>query len=249
MQRYFEADAEWAYPETLYVAGPMRSLPFYNFPAFHDAAKDLRGRGYNVLNPAEHDEEQGFDPERSSIESFDLANAMHWDISAVLRCDTMVLLPGWESSKGVQIELTVARAIDLPVLLYPDLQPLLAESLGQGYDASLNSEVRITSETGGAKGQKLARFDLLPWDVLWQLAEHYGRGALKYEDRNWERGYPFSLSIAALGRHFAQFCSGEDVDSETGSHHMLAVMFHAAALIRNADAHPDMDDRPEGNSR
>ena len=40
----------------------MRSLPEFNFPAFHEAAKDLRGRGFVVLNPAEHDEESAEPP-------------------------------------------------------------------------------------------------------------------------------------------------------------------------------------------
>ena len=47
-------------------------------------------------------------------------------------------------------------------------------------------EVRVVDEkTGGIKGQKLARFDLIPPEVEWALAEHYGRGCLKYQDRNW----------------------------------------------------------------
>ena len=105
-------------------------------------------------------------------------------------------------------------------------------------------ETRIVNETTGAqKGQKLARFDLLPWDVLWLVAEHYGIGADKYAERNWEAGYDYSLSIAALGRHYALFCKGEDIDPETGTHHMCAVIFHAAALIRYTKEHPEMDNR------
>lgn len=42
------------------------------------------------------------------------------------------------------------------------------------------SEIRTTSRTGGQKGMKDARFDLIPIGALRQLAEHYGRGAAKY---------------------------------------------------------------------
>src|SRR5690625_7397406 len=62
-------------------------------------------------------------------------------------------------------------------------------------------EVRVTSDTGGQKGSKKARFDLIPVVPLWEVAEVYGKGAEKYEDRNWERGYDWSLSFAALRRH------------------------------------------------
>jgi hypothetical protein len=107
------------------------------------------------------------------------------------------------------------------------------------------AEVRVTDpETGGEKGTKLARFDLIPAGPLLQLAEHYGIGARKYADRNWERGYAWSLSFAALQRHAWAFWNGEDNDPETQSHHMAAVAFHAFALMQFGDTDTGTDDRP-----
>lgn len=106
--------------------------------------------------------------------------------------------------------------------------------------------------TGGQKETRAARFDLLPWDQLWKVAELYAYGANKYEDRNWERGYAFSLSIAALMRHMAKFVQGEDDDPESGCPHMASVVFHALALMRFVDATnldhslAELDDRPVG---
>ena len=97
--------------------------------------------------------------------------------------------------------------------------------------------------TGGRKARKLARFDLIPPHALWQVAEQYGIGAAKYDDNNWRKGYPWSLSYAALQRHAALFWAGEDHDPETGAHHMAAVAFHALALLTFAQDHPGMDDR------
>lgn len=94
------------------------------------------------------------------------------------------------------------------------------------------SETIITDPvTGGQKGSKLARFSLIPAEFLWALAEHYGLGAKKYDDRNWERGYKWSLSIDALERHLNQWKLGENRDPETGSHHLVAVGWHACALF------------------
>lgn len=108
----------------------------------------------------------------------------------------------------------------------------------------MSDEVRIVDPTtGGAKGQKLARYDLLPYEALTTVAEHFGRGAAKYEPWNWRKGYAWSLSAGALGRHFAAFMSGEDLDPETGSPHMAAVAFHALALLTFMDEHPELDDR------
>lgn len=107
-----------------------------------------------------------------------------------------------------------------------------AASSDPRFGAAGSGEVRVKDETtGGEKGSKLARFSLLPFEFLWALAEHYGRGARKYDDRNWERGYKWSLSVDALMRHLAQWINGEDNDAETGSSHLIAVAWHACALF------------------
>lgn len=113
----------------------------------------------------------------------------------------------------------------------PSPEPGMIYSLIAG--ASLpEPETRITDPTtGGQKGSKLARFSLIPPDFLWALAEHYGLGARKYADRNWERGYKWSLSVDALLRHLMAWLNGESNDAETGSSHLIAVAWHACALF------------------
>ncbi|WP_051264719.1 dATP/dGTP diphosphohydrolase domain-containing protein [Nakamurella lactea] len=105
-------------------------------------------------------------------------------------------------------------------------------------------EVRVTSETGGQKGTKLARYDLIPSEALRTVAELYGKGAEKYDDHNWAKGYDWSLSFAALQRHAWQFWAGENNDEETGLPHMASVAFHALALITFMTEHPEYDNRP-----
>jgi Domain of unknown function (DUF5664) len=94
------------------------------------------------------------------------------------------------------------------------------------------SEIRTTDDTTGAqKGSKLARFDLIPPEALWGIAEVFGRGARKYADRNWEKGYRWGLSVAALQRHLHSWLMGESIDQETGAHHLLQVAWHAIVLF------------------
>lgn len=117
--------------------------------------------------------------------------------------------------------------------IYEGFHPMktIAESVkGQAKETRV-----VDPETGGAKGSKLARFDMIPPDVLWELAEHYGKGEQKYPSDeaglpNWMRGYNWELSYAAMQRHLVQWALGEDKDAETGSSHLIAVMWHAAAL-------------------
>lgn len=103
-----------------YVAGPMRGYDQFNFPAFDNAARCLRRHGWEVLSPAEHDRETGFDETLNNLDGFDLQKAMRWDIQAVLSADVIVLLPGWRNSHGTSIELTVARAVGVEVFEFDE---------------------------------------------------------------------------------------------------------------------------------
>jgi hypothetical protein len=99
----------------------MRGHPEFNFPAFFDAAAYLREVGYEVMSPAEHDVEAGFDYTKNTLDGFDLAAAFRWDLEQVLGVAMVVLLPGWEKSSGVAGELAVARAVNRRVFEYdPD---------------------------------------------------------------------------------------------------------------------------------
>lgn len=101
-----------------------------------------------------------------------------------------------------------------------------------GYLAGSSKEVRITDPvTGGQKGSKPERYDLIPVWPLSEVARIYGYGAQKYDEHNWRKGYDWSLSYAALQRHLNQFWAGESYDSESRVHHLASVVFHAMALM------------------
>lgn len=106
-----------------------------------------------------------------------------------------------------------------------------------------DAEVRHTSETGGQKGVKLARYDLLPPDALEAVARVYGYGASKYDDGNWLRGYPWGWSFGALMRHLWAFWRGEETDPESGHPHLAHAAFHVLALLTFSARGLGTDDR------
>lgn len=111
----------------VYLAGPMRGYPLYNFPAFHEAAAILRANGFEVVSPAEKDLDDGFDPTRTTQEQgFDLKAALRWDMEQVLAVDAVVALPGWEESLGAIAEVHLALAAGTRVVEYDDLPAVLA---------------------------------------------------------------------------------------------------------------------------
>jgi hypothetical protein len=112
----------------------------------------------------------------------------------------------------------------------------------------MNEQLKLFHEdaTGARKEIKKERFDLIPPDFLIALAKHYGNGAAKYEDRNWEKGYPYSLSYAALQRHANAWWNGEDNDGEEGfgQSHLIAAAWHCIALWWFHEHEKGTDDRP-----
>jgi hypothetical protein len=171
----------------------MRGLPDFNFQAFHDASADLRKRGWKILSPAEHDEDTGFNPVTDTEENFDLQSAMRWDIAAVLKSDAVILLPGWRTSSGVAIELTVADAIGIPALEYPDLttpenETVLQEAQRLVYgarQASYGHPADDFSRTGRMWGAILGIDDIAPHLVgLCMAAVKISREVNAHKDDN-----------------------------------------------------------------
>lgn len=112
---------------------------------------------------------------------------------------------------------------------------------------SETGEVRVTDpKTGGQKGSKPERFDLIPVEPLRNLARVFAVGAKKYADHNYRKGYQWSLSYAALMRHATAFWNGEDNDPETGLPHLAHACWHTMALMCFMQEHPDGDDRYKG---
>lgn len=113
-------------PKRVYLAGPMRGLPGFNFPRFHGGELTLR-RFWSVdevFNPAREDELAGFRPhgltgnEDLAALGFDLAAAQERDHTWIREHATHIaLLPGWGASQGARGELALALSLDLGVIV------------------------------------------------------------------------------------------------------------------------------------
>lgn len=105
-----------------YVAGKMRHVAAFNFPAFDRATARLRALGCEVFNPAERDRAKGFDAtgmtgfEDLSDLGFDLRLALADDTDFICRRATHIfMLSGWSDSKGATAERALAIALGLTV--------------------------------------------------------------------------------------------------------------------------------------
>jgi hypothetical protein len=96
--------------KSLYIAGPMTGLPESNYPAFHDAARVLRGMGYTVENPAENPRPPGGE----------WVEYMRMSLRQLSRVDALVMLPGWQNSRGARIEVDTALKLGLNVFTFEE---------------------------------------------------------------------------------------------------------------------------------
>jgi hypothetical protein len=94
---------------TLYLSGPMRGYLDFNYPRFHAATRNLRDRGYRVINPAET---------AGGDQTLPRETYMRIDIGYVLASDAVAVLPGWQFSAGARLEVAIAQNIGLPVFKY-----------------------------------------------------------------------------------------------------------------------------------
>lgn len=289
--------------KTYYLGGPMTGYPQFNFPAFDRAAERLRKHGYDIISPAELDDEA---TRESALASADgkpgsgSHNGETWgdflarDVKLIAdKVDGAIFLDGWEKSKGARLEALVCVLKGKPVYRYlprfPGLKvqidpvnvangivgDLLEEAeevaaietiereseetaetvalfgndetftmtttVTQEPDGTMTQsagEIRVVDpETGGEKGQKIARFDLIPAEVQRQDALVYGAGSKKYDDDNWRKGFAWRLSLGSLHRHLNAWVQGEDNDPELSElagepvSHLACVRWHAATLF------------------
>ena len=87
----------------LYVSGPVTGMPELNRPAFERAASQLH-RALECAVEIPHD---------TVPSDADWQTAMRLSVSAMVRCDGVAMLPGWQSSAGARLEQAVAVAVGM----------------------------------------------------------------------------------------------------------------------------------------
>ena len=84
------------------------------------------------------------------------------------------------------------------------------------------------------------RFDLIPSQAIFRLARHFEAGAIKYSDRNWEKGMEISVYVDAALRHMEKYKDGWNDED-----HLAAVLWNVAAIMHHEQKMPDLMDLPE----
>lgn len=83
------------------------------------------------------------------------------------------------------------------------------------------------------------RYDLIPWDAIHELAIHCEEGALKYGERNCEKGIPIHSLIDSAFRHLSCYMRGMKDEP-----HLRAALWNIAFAIWMEKNKPEMQDIP-----
>lgn len=107
-------------PLRVYIAGPIAGKPNANRAAFSRAVKYVERRGHMALNPhtvkvVPHLDPCPEGPPGGEGSEHTAPCYMRHDIIAMLNCDAIYLLRGWEYSIGARTEFEVARSCGLKI--------------------------------------------------------------------------------------------------------------------------------------
>lgn len=98
----------------IYIGGPMRGIANYNFPAFDVARDRLQALGHTVISPADLDRQDGI--HENSVAP-NIRQCILRDLYAIAdRAEAIALLPGWQNSRGVAVEVAFAKLLALRIL-------------------------------------------------------------------------------------------------------------------------------------
>lgn len=89
-------------------------MPNKNKEGFDKAAKELADLNIKFINPLDLDKLDPL-PETTNNRDNNYLNLLRRDIIYLMSCDGVVVLPGWEVSRGASLEVLLAIKLDMPI--------------------------------------------------------------------------------------------------------------------------------------
>ena len=134
--------------DRIYLSGPMTGKPDLNEWAFRDLEYlirfDYRYTG-DIVNP--HTIQKALSAGGRPVT---IPELMEEDLYQLLQCKVMIMLPGWEKSKGAQLERQIARFLGMKIYYLGDGQ--LYDNIRQGTKEGDDMEQQERDSTAEAKG-------------------------------------------------------------------------------------------------
>lgn len=110
---------------TVYLAGPMTGRASFNAEGFNQARIYAAQQGLTPVSPQDTDPAHDGpcppgEPQTTAVGSHPWQCWVKAGLQVMLRCDEVLLLPGWFASRGASLEARVALDVGLPLRPMPD---------------------------------------------------------------------------------------------------------------------------------
>ena len=92
-------------------------------------------------------------------------------------------------------------------------------------DSGTRSQFGTGAVRDGQTGK--GRFDLLPFEALWEVSKVFEAGAAKYAERNWEKGIPLHVFVSSGLRHLTKWLMGR-----TDEPHLTMCVWNFLCLLQ-----------------
>lgn len=103
----------------VFISGPMRGYEKYNFPKFDKVEEKLRANGVECVNPGHISRKFKEKDVNSDVSVYN--EMVRQQLEAEKTCNAILLLDGWERSKGVVEELRTALDLGMTIFLEKDI--------------------------------------------------------------------------------------------------------------------------------
>lgn len=125
----------------VYTAGPMSGHAKFNVPAFLAAQKDLIEQGFDAVLPVDLDIPAERRQLLKSKDGLDAHPSRSWaellseDLKLIgdTHVEGIVVLPGWQYSKGAKLETYFGRLLGLEIAHYPSLKKVARRDLQRAH--------------------------------------------------------------------------------------------------------------------
>lgn len=154
----------------VFIAGPMRGYEKYNFPKFDRIEKILKNNGVECVNPGRISRKFKEKDVNSDIAVYN--EMVRLQQEAERTCNAILLLDGWQWSKGAQLEVKTAAELGMQFLLESDLpdewlvpKPI-DEGDGNGYLGDMLGDPEFNAKfiaKVDEAGQSVAETKALSW--------------------------------------------------------------------------------------
>jgi len=214
-------------------------------------ADDPQGRSVEELLAAKKIRDELYDRLRKEQEAIKAEEVMNRARStaglAALSAEDLTLIRKFNDENNVE-----APTMDMPPPSTLQLPAGTVLPVASPEEGAAVQDFHGVIDGGGVKDSMFTNYEtkpplgLVPKALLWGVGRALGYGAKKYAANNWRRGMAWNEPASALLRHFMAWLEGEDIDPESGLHHLDSVGANLAFLMHMIadERYKHLDDRP-----